>query len=105
MVFDVTTELGEVNFSPGSTAEEILQNVRTILTTMKRTVPMDREFGISGDVLDLPIAAAQAKMTAEIVGAVSKYEPRAAVQSIAYEGVETEGKMQVKVRVKIQDGT
>lgn len=86
MIIDVTAELKDVDFAPASKYEEILQNVRTIITTMKMTVPMDREFGINGDLIDLPIAAAQARLTGEIVAAVAKYEPRAQVISVAYEG-------------------
>ncbi|WP_080705951.1 hypothetical protein [Selenomonas sp. AB3002] len=76
MIIDVTAEMKDINFVPASEYEEILQNVRTIINTLKKTVPMDREFGINGEVIDLPIAAAQAKITGEIVAAVSKYEPR-----------------------------
>lgn len=101
MIVDVTADTGPVNFAPATELEEIIQNVRTILTTLKKSVPMDREFGISGEVVDLPIAVAQAKLTAEIVAAVNKYEPRASVVSVSYEGVETDGKITTKVRIKV----
>lgn len=98
---DVDTNLAEVNFSPPDEATEIIQNVKTILSTLKGTVPMDREFGISGEIIDLPISAAQAQMTAEIVDAVNKYEPRAQVVSVNYEDTETDGNVVAKVRLKI----
>ena len=98
---DITATLDGVNFAPASELEEIAQNVRTILTTFKKTVPMDREFGISADTADLPIAAAQAAMTAEIVAAINYYEPRARVVSVDYEGVETDGIVRPKVRIKV----
>jgi phage baseplate assembly protein W len=101
MEFDITDELGPIDFAPDSENKEILQNVKTILTTLKRTVPMDRDFGIDGDIIDLPIAAAQARMTAEIVSSVHKFEPRAAVTSVNYEGKEMDGTVTTKVRVKI----
>ena len=44
-----------VNFSPSSVAEEILQNVRTICSTVVGSVPLDRDFGMSMDMLDQPI--------------------------------------------------
>ena len=100
-VIDITAELGEINFSPGSELEEIAQNVRTILTTYKKTVPMDREFGLNASIVDLPIAAAQAAMTADIVAAINRYEPRAQVVSVSYEGKEAEGIVIPKVRIKI----
>ena len=34
-IIDVTAELEGVSFAPGNELEEILQNVRTILTTMR----------------------------------------------------------------------
>ena len=104
MQLDVTTKRQDINFAPTSTMEEVAQNVRMILTTMKRTVPMDREFGVDGELIDLPVAAAQARMTAEIVDAVHRYEPRARVVSVGYEGSEQDGELQARVRIEI-DGT
>ena len=100
-IVDITDDLGEVDFSPGGTFKEVMQNVKTILTTRKGSVPMDREFGIDGAMVDMPIAAAQAKMTAEIVAAVQKYEPRVKVVSVQYDGKEMEGRLGTKVRVRI----
>ena len=102
MIIDVTAEMKDINFVPASEYEEILQNVRTIINTLKKTVPMDREFGINGEIIDLPIAAAQAKITGEIVAAVSKYEPRAKVVSVSYKGKETDGQLLPTVRIRIQ---
>lgn len=98
---DITAELGAVDFAPDSELKEIAQNVRTILTTFKKTVPMDRELGVNGAIIDLPIAAAQASMTADIVAAVSRYEPRAKVVSVDYHGKEVDGRITPKVRIKI----
>jgi len=102
LIIDVTAEMKDINFVPASEYEEILQNVRTIINTLKKTVPMDREFGINGEIIDMPIAAAQAKITGEIVAAVSKYEPRAKVVSVSYEGKETDGQLLPTVRIRIQ---
>ena len=101
MQLDITAERQNISFAPKSALEEIAQNVRMILTTMKKTVPMDREFGVDGGLIDLPVAAAQARMTAEIVDAVHRYEPRARVVSVGYEGSEQEGELQAKVRIEI----
>lgn len=101
MILDITAEAGKINLQPKSELEEVIQNVRMILTTMKKTVPMDRDFGMDGEIIDLPIAAAQAKMTAEIVAAVGKYEPRAHVLSVDYEGKEEDGLATTKVKVEI----
>lgn len=104
MQLDITTERQDISFAPKNALEEIAQNVRMILTTMKKTVPMDREFGVDGELIDLPVAAAQARMTAEIVDTVHRYEPRARVVSVGYEGSEQDGELQAKVRIEV-DGT
>lgn len=104
MQLDVTTRQQGINLAPASELEEIAQNVRMILTTLKKTVPMDREFGVDGELIDLPVAAAQARMTAEIVDAVHRYEPRARAMSVSYEGSEQDGELQAKARIEI-DGT
>ena len=105
MIYDVTPEIGAVDFAPSSRTAEILQNVRTILMTLKKSVPMDREFGISGGIMDLPIATAQAKFTSEIVAAVSKYEPRAQVLKISYQGDGADGVLKTIVKVRVRDET
>ena len=105
MIYDVTQEIGAVDFAPSSRTAEILQNVQTILMTLKKSVPMDREFGISGGILDLPIATAQAKFTSEIVAAVSKYEPRAQVLKISYRGDGADGVLKTTVKVRVRDET
>lgn len=103
MVIDITADMEEISFTPSTVAEEIIQNVRTLLTTRKGSVPMDRALGISADIVDMPIGVAQAKLSAEIVGAVNQYEPRANVQKILYEGREQNGILRVKVRVDIHE--
>lgn len=101
MLIDVDAVLNGVDFSPSSATEEILQNVRTILTTPRGTVPLLREFGVSREILDEPLPTAQAKYTAEIINAVEKWEPRAKVTHVKYSGDGQEGKMAAKVQVKI----
>lgn len=100
MQMDITATLDKIDFAPASEMEEIAQNVRTILTTFQKSVPMDREFGLSAEPSDLPIAAAQAVMTANIVAAINRFEPRAHVIAVDYEGTETEGVIRPKVRIK-----
>lgn len=101
MEFDITGTLEKIDF--GATGiKEILQNVKTILTTMKYSVPLDRNFGITGKALDQPTPVAQAILTAEIVGAINKYEPRVRVTKVSYDA-ELDGKLVPKVRVIIND--
>lgn len=79
----------EIDFAPKSVVEEVLQNVRTIITTIKYSIPLDREFGIDGSVVDLPINVAKARLTNEIFRAIRRYEPQAVIESITFKGEET----------------
>ena len=89
-----------VNFAPETEVEEVIQNVRTIINTIKRSVPLDRAFGIDGDVVDKPMPVAEAQLSNEIFTAVRKYEPRARIENIRFESNLT-GKLNVKVVVSI----
>ena len=51
-----------VDFAPSSEIAEILQNVRTILTTRLGSVPLERDFGLSWEHIDQPINVARALM-------------------------------------------
>jgi phage baseplate assembly protein W len=103
MMVDITAKLDQIDF--GATGiTEILQNIRTILTTAKYSVPIDREFGLSATMLDDPTPIAQAKLTAEIIAAVNRWEPRAQVKKVTFEVDDTQGILRPKVQVKIKNG-
>ena len=72
---------------PASELEEIFQNVRTIVTTIKGTVPLDRELGISANILDAPINQ-QSRLVGEIAEAIERFEPRARLRRIEFTGNE-----------------
>lgn len=85
---------------------EIIQNVRIILTTMKTTVPLDRDFGVGGFV-DHPLPVVQARMVAEIVAEVEKQEPRVRVTSVTWTADPVgamDGRLLPVVRIKLRDG-
>ena len=88
MIYDVLAQpMQGIDFAPVSEVAEILQNLRTIITTTKYSVPLDRNFGIDADMLDLPI---------------NKYEPRVEITSISFTGTE-DGVLAPKVQVRIKD--
>lgn len=93
----------EVNFAPATELEEVVQNLRTILSTAVGTVPLDRDFGVPVDLIDQPMPVAQAKLTAQIVKAVHKYEPRATVKRVTYTG-DADGRLVPKLEVEIDVG-
>lgn len=100
-VVDVLAELGPIDFSPDTELKEILQNVRCILTTMRYSVPLDRGFGIDGKIVDMPMDYAQARLIAEIIESVHKYEPRARVTRVSFAGSVEDGKLIPRVKVVI----
>lgn len=92
--------LNNIDFAPENEILEILQNVRTILSTVKFSVPLDRDFGIDASLLDKSILEAKAKISSEIILAIKKYEPRVKVEEITFSG-DMDGKLQPKVQVSI----
>ena len=97
MIYEVTNLQKSVKIYPESELEEIAQNIRTILLTPKFSVPLDRKLGVNYVQIDEPITAEQSRMTAEIVSAVSEFEPRAKVTEVLYETDEI-GKLKITVR-------
>lgn len=83
--YELVIRPGVIDFAPGSLIEEVMQNIITICTTAKYSVPMDRELGVDASFLDDPVNIATAKLSGEIVNAVRKFEPRARVTHITFE--------------------
>lgn len=81
----LVSTLTDIDFNPSSEVAEIVQNVQTIISTIKGTVPLDRDFGIESDFIDNPTPMAQMQLRVSIIDAISKYEPRAIVKSIEYQ--------------------
>ena len=81
---------------PETLEEEVYQNIRFLLSTQKGSVPLNREFGISLELLDNPTPVAKQKLIAEIISAIEKWEPRAKVTKIDFEETQ-EGKLKPQV--------
>lgn len=95
-----TAQLGDVNFAPATIYEEIAQNVKTICTTPKYSVPLDREFGIDMNFVDKPQNKAMAIIQSEIIQAVRKYEPRCKIVNVNYKG-SYDGNLDAEIRIAI----
>lgn len=111
LTIDTNKPINEVNFAPNK-VQEIMQNVRTILRTTKYSVPLNRGFGIDGNIIDLPLPLAKAKMINEIINAIKKYEPRVEVIKIDFKSAintetntdELDGVLHPKVTIRIKNG-
>lgn len=91
-----------LDFAPATVAAEVLQNVYTILTTIKGTVALDRGFGITGSRVDKPVQQAQAYMTNDIFRAIKRFEPRAKIKEIGFRA-DMSGTLQVVAEVEINE--
>ena len=104
MQIDVSARLNGIDFAPKDVLTEIIQNVRTIISTTQFSVPLDRRFGIDGTVIDLPLPVAMARISAEVI---TEYEPRCRVVSVDFESTEAtdveEGHLLPKVSIAIKD--
>ena len=107
MQIDVSARLEDIDFTPKDILTEIIQNVRTIISTTQFSVPLDRRFGIDGTVIDLPLPVAMARISAEVIRAITEYEPRCRVMSVDFESTEAtdaeEGHLLPKVSIAIKD--
>jgi len=81
---------------------EVMQNVRTIISTRKGTVPLDREFGISFDFLDSPIDRVRAMAEQEIFLALRRYEPRAVLKQISWNAEPIAGRVFPRVSIDVR---
>ena len=93
----------DVDFAPSTLAEEVLQNVITLCSTVKYSVPMDRDVGVEAVFVDEPVNRARAKYTQEVIMAVRKYEPRAEVKRVEFTG-DGDGKVYPRVTVRLKNG-
>ncbi len=101
-IVDVTATLENIIIFPASELEEVIQNVKTILTTLQGSVPLDRDFGIDSTVIDKPVNVIRPLLVKEIKEKIELYEPRAKLVSIDWGGDGMEGLLIPKVRVAIK---
>lgn len=82
MIIDLA-EQSAINF--GATGiDEVLQNIRTIVSTPAGSVPIIREFGVDYSMLDEPMPIVKAKLSSILYAVIKQYEPRATVAQIVF---------------------
>lgn len=75
----------EIKMNGNGTAEENVRKCLTVLLgTREGEQALDRNFGLNWDFLDMTTAAAKARLTAEIIEKIKKYEPRAKIKSVKF---------------------
>ena len=86
-----------MNWAP-TAAEEVAQNVRSIVATPRGSQPMFRALGVA-DLVDRPVAVIQARQAAAVAAQVKLYEPRAVVSKVIA-SIGLDGQVQTTVRLK-----
>lgn len=106
MDITVSSDREDIVIHPDSLEAEVVQNIRMILTTVKGTLPLDRDFGLSPRIVDTPIERARALVIKEIHEQVNRYEPRARIVQAGFSGdnaTSSDGHLLPWVIVRIAD--
>lgn len=65
--------------------EELIQNARTILTTLRGTCPLDRSMGLeAGDIIGRNALASRGAYSVQAIEQIETYEPRLSVVGIDF---------------------
>ena len=99
-------DLREINMFPKTALEEIIQNVRMILSTVRGTVPLDRNLGLDATFVDAPIMRAMMTFAVYATETIQDYEPRVAVEEIEWlprPDAALDGRLYPGVKVRILD--
>jgi phage baseplate assembly protein W len=92
-----------INLYPSGVVEEVIQNVRIIMSQTIYGVPYDRALGINGDVLDNPIQINKSMVQVALYNAIKADEPRAEIHEISFTGDALDGKLNPIVRIFINE--
>ena len=94
---------GALSVKPESKYEEILQNIRVLLSTAKYDIPLAREMGLDAEYLHKPQPAAETLLYQTIADAIEEFEPRAELVSIDFEEDAASGVIIPVVEVEINE--
>lgn len=78
------TRPSKMNFRPATLAEELAQNIRTILTTPYGSAPFARSIGLDYEMVDEPLPILKARISGVITMAIMEQEPRAEITEILF---------------------
>jgi phage baseplate assembly protein W len=101
----VGTPLDHVEIAPGGW-QEIAQNIKTIITTWRGTVFLDRNFGINPAIIDQPENMVLPNLIMDITNQITNYEPRAEVTGISFNKSDAvTGEIIPVVTFRVKEGT
>ena len=103
--YSVTTEPTNDVIIGAKGVESILQNVKTIISTIKGTVFFNRDFGIDGKLVYKPMSILLVDLITDIYNQIEQYEPRVEVLTVDFDTDETmDGILNTRVIVRIKEG-
>lgn len=99
---DTTLPASIVIGASGLTA--LAQEIRTVLTTRKGSVPLDRDFGLDWNILDCPLHEVKTRYVADVTRQVEKYVPRVKVVEVDFKtsGDAADGLVHPVVKVSVR---
>jgi len=80
--YTLTFNPTNINFAPANELEEIYQNINTILSTYKASVPLLRDFGISANFIDKPMTIVHPLYVLEVIETIERWEERVVVEDV-----------------------
>ncbi len=105
MRYTVTSkETSPFSVSPSSIDEEVLQNVRVILSSRKYENPLARDIGLESDYHGKPLPVAEALLYKDITEVIEMYEPRAEIVGISFAHDTEKGVLIPTVEVEVKNG-
>lgn len=87
---------------PETVADEIRRNLSYLFSTPAGTCAGDRSYGLSYDMVDMPMAVAENMLALEIVDKAAQYEPRVYVKSVTCTA-DIDGRLTAAVRVSVRE--
>jgi hypothetical protein len=80
---------------------DVCRCLNVLYATRMGTLALDRDFGIDWSFLDQPMEMAKAMIESELITKTRKYEKRAVVERVLWEGNYTNGNIQPKVVIAL----
>lgn len=94
---------GALSVKPDSAEDEIIQNVRVLLSSAKYDVPLARGVGLDSNYLHKPQPVAETLLYQAIADALEEYEPRAVLVDMDFEENAESGVIIPIVEVEINE--
>lgn len=86
----------------------LAQEIRMVLATRRGSVPLDRNFGLDWNPVDMPLSAAGLRLVADVARTVEKYVPRVRVLEVRFQVPDSpsdaaDGRLAPVVRVAVRE--